>query len=193
MSFTVAFLCEDQTYDQFIVKPVLISLLASLDKPNARVVPITSPRIQGIAQLKKVLCEVITPFARKADLVVVAFDQDCEDGQDGRSSRLQQVENMLAQCTRSSVLLVCAVQELEVWCLWGQRKYLGSSWDSIRAERDPKERYFDGLLSKSDLLRPDGGRERLMAASLASGFESLARGCPELGELRDRIKALLDS
>ncbi|MBB5869681.1 hypothetical protein F4553_003060 [Allocatelliglobosispora scoriae] len=193
MSFKAAILMEDHLNDQYILKPLIESMLASIGKPNSKVTVVTSPRIQGIDQLKRNLCGIVNTFAAKVDLMVIAFDQDGQDGANGGKSRNTQVEDWLSQCANSKVQLLCAIQEVEVWCLWGNRKDLGVPWSTVRSERDPKERFFDSLTTREDRLRPDKGRSRLITASLSGGFDSIAQGCSELADLRQRVKQMIDA
>jgi hypothetical protein len=97
----------------------------------------------------------------------------------------------LADCERYSTkgVVLVAIQEAEVWALWGVRAELGVSWPEVRAECNPKERFFEAYLDGS--LTPDGGRRDLMEKALASGWDSLKLGCPELQQLEDELRPLV--
>lgn len=168
------------------------AILASLGKPRARIQIVSNPRITGFSSLLANLCDVVQRYAPQVDAIVVAFDTDGEDGEDGRPNKAARVRNALSRCPSPKVAIVGAIQELEVWALWGSRAQIDSSWGTVRAERDPKERYFDRLLTRADALLADGGRTRLVSLSLRPSFESLATGCSEVGDLRDDIKRVLD-
>lgn len=138
MSFKAAILMEDHLNDQYILKPLIESMLASIGKPNSKVTVVTSPRIQGIDQLKRNLCGIVNTFAAKVDLMVIAFDQDGQDGANGGKSRNTQVEDWLSQCANSKVQLLCAIQEVEVWCLWVIERiwvFLGALSDQSAIQR----------------------------------------------------------
>lgn len=52
MSLRVAVACEDHTHDQYVVRPVVETLLSAAGFPRAQVRVITDPRINGIEDLK---------------------------------------------------------------------------------------------------------------------------------------------
>jgi hypothetical protein len=193
MSLKVAVICEDHTNDQYIVEPVLKALLQHLGKPRARIQLVMNPRIQGLASLIGHLCDLIARYSAIADIVIVAVDSDCEDGRLGHGDRVRQMRNRVANCSDGSdrTLVVVAQQEVEVWALWGQRNSIESEWSAVRAECDPKERYFDTFITRDDLRVAGAGRTRLIEASLARGWVSLTQGCPELGDLERELRALL--
>ncbi len=78
-----------------------------------------------------------------------------------------------------------------MWAVWGVRSLLGVSWSAVRAERDPKERFFDPQTTDADAKAPGKGRTRLIKESLSAGWASIASGCPELKDfeksLRERV------
>lgn len=156
MSYKVAVLAEDHTYDQYIVKPVVQALLAHLGKPNAQVFMITTPRIQGHSQMKQRACEILSRWSPIVDVLLLAIDLDCQDGLGGRSNRRVSFLDVLANCPVGSDkgVVVLAVNEIEVWALWGCRGELADSWEAIRAHCNPKEVYFAALLTQADRLRP---------------------------------------
>ncbi len=90
-------------------------------------------------------------------------------------------------------LLAClAVEEVEVWMLALHRDALGGRWPEVRADCDPKERYADPFLREKGWLTEVGhGRKRAMR-ELPSRWGSLLSVCPELAELRERLRALMD-
>lgn len=178
----VAFICEDHTNDQYIVKPLLEALMKALGKPRANVSPVTSPRLTGFDSLLRELCGMVKRYGRVASAVVVAFDLDGEDGQEGRPDKSAKVRYALEQCQGrpDNVFLLPVRQELEVAALWGARGTLAATWTEIRAEPHPKERFFDPLLERSDALSPDGGRTRLVEQSLSRDGDPSARGSRNL-------------
>ena len=192
MSFKVTLAFEDHTLDQYIGRPVMQALLADLGKPNAIVRPVMNPRIRGIEQLKNQACEILDSYSPISDFVVFMIDCDGEDGSHGRGDRLATFRNLIANCPKGeNALVVVARQELEVWALWGSRSDLGVPWSEVIKERDPKERFFEPLITAADQKFPGRGRERLVTLSLRSGWRSLRSGCPELAQLQDELQARL--
>ena len=188
----VAFVCEDPTNDQYIVRPVLQALLADLGRPRARVFPVTNPRTTGFDSLLAHACEILDRYSQQAAAVIFVIDLDCDDGSPGRRNKPQRLRNALSQCAGTlNTVSVAAVQEVEVWALWGVRNELADSWTEVRAQCDPKDIYFEGQITKADGLTPDGGRRRLVESALASGWRSIAGACPELADLREELAQLI--
>lgn len=121
-------------------------------------------------------------------------DLDGQDGRAGAGDRRAAFADRLAALpadVRAKTLVILAVQELEVWALWGSRAQIPDPWSLVRAERDPKERYFEPLLTDGDRMSLGRGRIRLVRLNLASGWQSLRDGCPELRDAEDEIKSRL--
>lgn len=187
VSLRVAVACEDHTLDQFVLKPVIERALTHLGKPHARVQMVTNPRLGGLGDLRRELCGIIDRWLGMSDVIVVALDADCDD------ARRQSFSDLLDECEASTehVILVVAIQELEVWLLWGQRSSIDASWTEIREECHPKERFLAPLLTPADLAMPDRGRKRLIADSLAAGWQSICAGCQELADLTDGLREVV--
>ena len=193
MSLKVAVIYEDHTNDQYVVGPALTALFSHLGKPKARLQTVTNPRLQGLSSLIQNLCPIIGRYSAAADIVIVVVDGDCKDGRRGTENRLQRLTDLIASCPEGSdkTLVVIALQEVEVWALWGQRDRIKADWNTIRAECHPKERFFNDLLTPEDSKAPGAGRLRLMAKSLEHGWPSLKAGCSELRVLEDEVRGLL--
>jgi hypothetical protein len=192
MSVKIAIACENPRYDQYIIRPVLEAVLRFLGKPRARVTVITDPAATSYENLLAQACDILKRYAPVADAVIFIADTDCEDGSAGRRNKALRLRNAVAACDDpSKAITLTALQEVEVWALWGVRDGIDASWAAIRAECNPKEVYFEPLLTQDDQQQPDGGRARLMAQSLSSGWTSLRTGCQELQELEDGLRALL--
>ena len=192
MSVRISVLCEDHTYDQYLVEPVIRAALAALGRPNAVVDVKSLPKgARGIDQLIARLCDHLVRWGGPSTAVIFVADGDCKDGVGGREDRRIQMLSKLAGCDRhrDKGLVVVAIQETEVWALWGVRTELGVTWDDVRSECHPKERFFERYLD--DSLTPDGGRRELMRRALDNGWDSLKFGCPELQALEEELKALL--
>jgi hypothetical protein len=192
MSFKVAVVCEDPTLDQYIVRPIVQSVLAHLGKPRARVLVVTDPHLRGIDDVKTKACAILAKYAI-ANAVLYLVDCDCEDGRQGTGDRQATLSTRLAQCPVGghNAIAVCAIHEVEVWALWGIRDELGTPWTQVRESCHPKEQFFAPLLSTSDAMLPDRGRTRLIKLSLAGGWASLRQGCPELEHLEVKLGELI--
>ncbi|MGQ0719565.1 MAG: hypothetical protein ACT4NP_20065 [Pseudonocardiales bacterium] len=193
MSLRVFVACEDHTHDQYILKPVLECLLASIGRARAQVKIITAPRMRGIDALKSNACSILTLYGPLSDAVIFAFDADGLDGKDGRRDRKSSFISLLKGCANHAdkAIVVAARQELEVWALWGNRSNLTVSWQAVRSEQHPKELFFDTLTNTADWRKPGKGRSRLIQDSLSTGWQSLKQGCEELQELEEELVKLL--
>jgi hypothetical protein len=193
MSLRIMIACEDHTLDQYVACPVIKAMMAHLGRPRADVRVITSPRLRGINTLTEQMCEILEQYGKISDLIIFAVDGDCEDGRDGKPDRHTKLRRLMEACPTSSDkgAVVIARQELEVWALWGSKSKIKGRWSEVTQERDPKERYFEPLLTSADLQAPGRGRQRLVALSIAQGWASLAGGCPELKELEDEVRERL--
>ena len=96
-------------------------------------------------------CEFVERYRDISDAIVFVLDQDCEDGHDGRRNKRVRIENAVRKCDPefAASTVVLAIQELEVWAIWGSREALGIPWDTIRAECHPKEVYFEAKRATS--------------------------------------------
>lgn len=192
MSFRVAVVCEDHTLDQYVVRPVFTAMLADLGRPRAVVRVVTDPKLGGISDLRRELPSIVRRYSVISDLVVIALDADGEDGSEGRNDRKASFETLVPTGTEGEKAeVVVAVQELEVWALWGVRSEILDAWAEVRGEVHPKEVYFDQFVTDADRRSPGRGRARLIDLSLASGWRSLATGCPELGVLEGAVRPRL--
>jgi len=192
MSLKISLAMEDHTNDQYIAVPVIRAILTDLGKPKALIKPVTNPRITGIESLKVQASDLLDRYGAISDLVLFVVDADGEDGSPGRGNRVASMRDRINGSPRSEQgLVVVAQQELEVWALWGARSELNARWIDVRDERDPKERFFEPLITDADLLVPGQGRARLIGQSLSSGLRSLMSGCPEIGQLREDLRAKL--
>lgn len=192
MSVSVSVLCEDHTNDQYLVEPVIRAALAALGKPRATVhVKSQAKNLRGIDRLLVHMPAHLARWGGPSSAVVFVADADCKDGTDGRGDRRAVMLERLAGCEPHSAkaVVLVAIQEAEVWALWGVRAELGVPWPEVRAECHPKERFFEAYLDGS--LTPDGGRRNLMVKALSSGWGSLKAGCPELQRLEDELGALV--
>jgi hypothetical protein len=189
----IAFACEDPLLDQYIVRPVLTAMLKDLGKPKARLFAITNPRTKGFHDLVARACDMVSRYGQEARAIIFVIDTDCDDGREGHMNKPVRLANALAKCDElaDKAVIVAAVQEVEVWAVWGIRNELPDPWSTVLDECHPKELYFEPQLTAADKLLPDGGRSRLIKSSLSSGWTSLSTGCSELADLRTAVEPLV--
>jgi hypothetical protein len=81
---------------------------------------------------------------------------------------------------------ILAIEEVEVWMLALHREAF--SWNEVRAEPHPKERFaLPFLAERAPKLAPGAGRVWAMR-ELGSHWRGLLQCCPELKELQQRVK-----
>jgi hypothetical protein len=193
VSLKVAVVCEDHTLDQFVAIPVIAALLVAVGKPNAKVAAVTNPRVRGFENLIQHACPILGRYGAISDVVIFIVDLDCGGKSGGRRTKAERLQRKLSSCDvyPDKAIVVGAVNEIEVWALWGMRRELSRRWSDVRAECHPKEIYFDPLLLAGDRFTPDKGRKRLISLSLREGWDSLKQGCPELSRLEEAMRRLL--
>ncbi len=174
---------EDPTLDQYILKPIIERVLAEAGG-TGRVEVLQNPRMRGATHaLNAGIVREIIEDNSMIDLFVLAVDRDCDrDGNVGLAeARANEHPGKLLSCL--------AVEEVEVWMLALHRQSLRTPWSEVRSDCDPKERHAEPFLDRMEWsLGVGGGRKRAMR-DLAGQWQSLVSVCPELAELRDRVRA----
>ena len=176
---------EDPTLDQFILKPIVEHIFADCQE-RPRVQVLSNPRLRGVAQaLDAAMLQHIVSMYPMIDLFLVMVDRDGDEQKRPAEARARESEHP------GRVLVCLAVEEVEVWMLALHRARLDDSWQAIRAERDPKERYAQPFLTAhAPRLAPGGGRVWAMR-SLGSEWRGLLSVCTEIDELKTRIATWL--
>lgn len=185
---------EDFRKDQFILKPIVRALLAEVGYGKAKVEVCRDPLIGGISKALKweVLKPILERYRWQVDLFLLCVDRD---GSEGRAGALRALE-VKAQAmlgAKRFFLAEHAWQELEVWILAGHNKLpKGWKWSEIRAERDPKERYYLPFAKLSGCMdHPAEGRGTL-AIEAARNYKRIRKLCPEdVRNLEDRVATVL--
>lgn len=119
------------------------------------------------------------------DLFLLVIDRDCDRAGHEAKARERESEHP------ARLIAALAWQEIEVWALALHRERLPDRWPAIRAECDPKERYWDPLVQAEGWLTTVGkGRKKAMRA-LGQGWTGLLQVCPEIKTLRERIEVWL--
>jgi hypothetical protein len=183
VSFRVLVIPEDPTYNGYILKPVVERMLAELDKPNARVIILTDPKLNGYAHAVSAIRGDLVDRYKHLPLWLFLPDGD-------RAGDLRPLENELA--AHNVQLFCCAAQpEVEAWLLAGYRDSLTLPWNDVRQHPHLKESIFEPFLARFGNPRsPGGGREDLVREVLRN-YRGLLAMCPELGELEDRLRTFL--
>lgn len=81
---------EDFRKDQYLLKPLFVSLFEHLNRPTAKVVICNQPLLQGVNEALKStrLSEIVDRYSM-VDLFILCVDRD---GMAGRQTRLEQIE-----------------------------------------------------------------------------------------------------
>lgn len=184
MSLRVLVIPEDPTLDQYILKPVVARLFDDLDR-RARVEVLQNPRLRGVEQAlaHDTLTDIVATYPM-VDLFLLIVDRD---GDVGRRDRVAHIEARLAH------LFMClAIEEVEVWMLALHRQTPATDWQAVRSAHDAKERFARPFLAEhAPPLSLGHGRKWAMGA-LGAGWPALLQLCPELQELRTRVRDWLD-
>lgn len=178
---------EDQTHDQYVLRPVIEGIFHDLQKP-ASVSVLPEPRLRGSTDaLDPRVIGAIVSENPMVDLFVLVVDRDCDRKK--HSERVEQLE-----ASHGSLIACLAVQEIEVWMLALHRdeleKLLKTKWRDIRQDCDPKERFADPFLDQRGSSGPGNGRKAAMR-EIRGKWRTLLSLCPEIDDLKQRIAARL--
>lgn len=184
MSFRVLVIPEDPTNNGYILKPLVERILAETGKPNARVVILTNPRVQGYESAVAAIGGEFVERYRHFDLWLFMPDAD-----KASSPELDHLEKGAGE--RGVCLRCCAARpEVEAWLLAGHHQNLKIGWREVAAHPRLKEEIFGPFLrDHGDPRSAGGGREALMRITL-SNYRSLLDRCPELKRLDGRLRQL---
>lgn len=180
---------EDPHLDQYILKPVIERVFDDLSK-KARIEVLQNPRMRGVEDaLDHETVDKIVADNRMVRLFLLVVDRDCDKD---RRARL----NVLEQRHPGKLLAAMGVEEVETWLLALHRRDVEErhnvKWDSVLSECHPKETFAEPLLERLGDSGPGNGRKSAMGA-IAKQWKSLCELCPEIPELRERIRARLES
>lgn len=180
---------EDPHLDQHILKPVIERVFEDLSK-KARIEVLQNPRIRGVEHaLDRETIDAIVTKNRMVDVFLLVVDRDCAKD---RRARLDALE----QRHPGKLLATMGVEELESWLLALHRRDVEErhkvNWTGVRSECHPKETFAEPLLERLGDGGPGNGRKSAMGA-IAKQWKSLCELCPEIPELRERIRARLET
>jgi hypothetical protein len=172
---------EDFRKDQYMLKPIVEAMLTYLDRPRSKVKVLTDPLLGGIDQALNhdQIKKIIERYRGMVDLFLLCVDRD---GNANRRKRLDNIEvAMRSHLPPGKVLLAeHAWQEIEVWVLAGLDLPPDWSWQTIRAERDPNEKYFQPIAEQRGLLaEPGEGRKTLGLEAAQRYAQRIRQKCPE--------------
>ena len=183
---------EDFRNDQFILRPIISAMFKKLGQP-AIIEVLQDPLLGGIdkaldpMQLK----EIIEANQWKVHLFLLCVDRDANTDRRQVLDKLEQYLNTLTVAPKS-LIAENAWQELEVWVLAGHDLPAEWSWQEIRRERDPKERYFDKVVENRRLHDDPGGGRKTLANEAARKYRRVFARCPEdIQILERRIERLI--
>jgi len=180
---------EDFRKDQFILKPIVEALLRHTGQNQTKIRVCQDPLLGGIGEALKWdrLLEIIENYDWQVDLFLLCVDRD---GKPGRKETLGHLEQLARQKVRAGHAFFAenAWQELEVWVLAGHDLLPGWQWHRIRAEIDPKERYFMPLVEKLGLEDTPGEGRKIMAEKATARYSRIRHRCPEIAAMEGRIQ-----
>jgi hypothetical protein len=189
MSCNVLIIPEDFRLDQYILQPLVQALMSSVGRPNANVRVLTNPLLGGIDQATNCrrLLSIIDQYP-VVDLFLLIVDRD---GKQQRRQVLDNVESKVCAHLRSGRLLLAqeAWQEVEVWALASQELPPGWRWSEIRAEPDPKEKYYDPYTLERGIAHRIGGGRREIGRNIIRRYGRIRAKCPEIAALESRVCA----
>ncbi len=196
MATNVLVIPEDFRWDQYVLRPIIKRMFASLGV-RARVEVCCNPLLGGVREAMKWarIEPLLARYRGMTQIFLLIVDRDCDEN---RRAGLDQLESRAAEFLADSgnvFLAENAWQEVEVWVLAGLKDLPGDwSWREVRAECHPKEVYYDALARQRGLFgAPHDGRN-VLAPEAAGRFARIRKLCPEdVGRLEQRIrKALKD-
>lgn len=171
---------EDFRKDQYILKPILEAMFATLGKPRAKIQICQDPLLAGVSEALKQerLREVFERYVGMTDLFLLLIDRD---GIAGRRAALDERERWASgePLMGAGFFAENAWQELEVWLLAGHDLPKEWAWAEIRAHDNPKEAYFAPFAASRGVeLAPGSGRKPL-GREAAAHYDRIRQLCPE--------------
>ena len=189
----VMILPEDFVKDEQVLLPIIKRLMAEVGRPRAKVLVCKDPRFHGTSHALKWewIEQALDRHRGMVDLFLLCVDRD---GEIGRRTQLDRIEALAAEKVGPDRIFLAenAWQELEVWILAGHDLPREWDWNTIRAERDPKEYYFQPFAERRGVLdQPGQGRGKL-AIEAAARYDRIRSLCKEdVLNLESRIKQRL--
>lgn len=190
MSTNVLVIPEDFRKDQYVLKPIIQRMVEAAGLPKARV-RVCQDLLGGIAEATRWqrLERIVDRYRGMTALFLLIVDRD---GRPGRRKSLDRLEEQAAALLGEATTFLAenAWQEVEVWVLAGLRDLPAAwSWQEVRREVNPKERYFSVHAATRGLSRSAYEGRELLAKEAAANYSRIRRLCPEdVGNLEVRIR-----
>ena len=167
---------EDSRRDKDILKPLFESLFKSIGKPRARVQVCENPVLGGVGEALKSerIAEIVNDNEGMKDIFILCVDRD---GNAGRRQRLDSLEDEFG--AERIFFAENAWEELETWVLAGLDLPAGWNWQTVRAEIQVKEVYFDPLVEQRNLSHTPDGVASLWQWRQRSRIASIRQKCPD--------------
>jgi hypothetical protein len=185
---------EDFRKDQLILKPIVQAMMRALNRASAKVDICRDPLLGGVTEALKWenITAVLDRHKGMVDLFLLCVDRD---GLEGRRTALNSLELKAAAVLPAGRFFLAenAWQEIEVWVLAGHEDLPQQwNWRDIRAETNPKEKYFAVYaINRGVSENHDGGR-KVLAEEAAARYGRIRQLCPEdVAALEKRIEAVL--
>lgn len=192
MSLNVLVIPEDFRHDQYILKPIIKRMFREIGKP-ARVQVCRDPLLGGVDEALKWsnLEAIIDRYQGMVQVFLLIVDRD---GQASRRHRLDALEKKAREIVEAPRVFMAenAWQEIEVWVLAGLDLDRRWSWQDLRSESNPKERYYEPHAGSRGVLgQPYQGR-KMLGEEAARRYRRIRKLCPEdVAALESRLRELL--
>lgn len=167
---------EDFRNDQYILKPLVSRLFASMGRPRAHVRVCQDPLLGGISEALKSdrIREVVDQHGGMTDIFILCVDRD---GVVGRRTRLDQIEAEFGN--GSTFVAENAWEEIETWVLAGVVLPNDWTWADVRSEVHVKDVFFRRLVRERGVTDQPGGGRKALADEAAGSIPSIRRKCRE--------------
>jgi hypothetical protein len=179
---------EDFRHDQYVLKPIIQAMLEAAGKPRANVRVCMDPLLGGVDQAMNWdrLDGIIERYRGMVQILILAVDRD---GVDTRRAGLDGLEaRATAKLGEPRFYAENAWQEIEVWAIAGHDLPPDWSWNAIRTDRDPKERYFVPLAASRGLQNEPGAGRKTLALEAARNYKRVRERCTEdIAALENRL------
>jgi hypothetical protein len=191
VSFNVLVIPEDATLDHYLLKPLLSALVAAAGRPQARLRVLLDPAVKGVDQaLDDAFLRAVIERYPMVDLFLLCVDRDGLPGRDASVADRETAAQALLSAGKR-FLGVAAHQEAEVWCLAGMSDLPKEwTWSDVRAERDPKEFYYEPYAKSRGVHEGPGGGRELLGREAAGRYPSVRSRCPEVAALEGRVASV---
>jgi hypothetical protein len=181
---------EDFRKDQYMLKPLISAMMVRKGKPTAKVRVCQDPRLGGIDQALRWerIEEIIDRYKGMVNLFLLCVDRDGNQGRREVLDRMEQSAAKILLPIGKFFLAENAWQEIEVWVLAGHQQLPSDwSWEEIRSEHHPKEKYFLPFAKAQNLSDEPGEGRKTLAQDAARNYNRIRTLCPEIAELEKRI------